>query len=381
MSRTSRVHIRWSLILAVSVIALAIMSFPAAQDGKAGTGCKPSFPYKDGWLGGDAAYSVLLPDGRSLWLFGDSFVGDTSETKRSRAKEMVRNSIALSSCDPVQGWRIQYHWRTPHQGNPKAFFDPKTEEYWYWPGDGFVRHGKAYIVLRIVKDKPGEKLFGFQYMGARLAVLSNLSELPERWKVEYLDVIERGGGDPGATVVCDGDYVYVFSLFDDKPRRRRPMVLARIPLDALDSPAVSLEYFAHDKNWEAGFEPAEAFPVLEQGASEMTVRYHRELRKWVAVALEPKFLSNKIVVSLSSELTGPWTAWQTIHVIPEMLPTSPDYDPDTWCYAGKEHVEFSRPGNLLITYVCNSFKFKKLVSNMSIYRPQVVVAPFPNRLD
>ena len=38
--------------------------------------CVPSFPYDDGWLGGDAAYSIRLSDTRSIWLFGDSFVGD-----------------------------------------------------------------------------------------------------------------------------------------------------------------------------------------------------------------------------------------------------------------------------------------------------------------
>src|SRR5690606_20414884 len=36
--------------------------------------CWPRFPYRDGWLGGDGAWSVPLSRTRSLWLFGDTFV-------------------------------------------------------------------------------------------------------------------------------------------------------------------------------------------------------------------------------------------------------------------------------------------------------------------
>ena len=34
----------------------------------------PDFPYSEGWLGGDAAYSIAIDPGTTLWLFGDSFV-------------------------------------------------------------------------------------------------------------------------------------------------------------------------------------------------------------------------------------------------------------------------------------------------------------------
>jgi hypothetical protein len=33
-------------------------------------------PYFRGWLAADAAISLLLPDGKTLWLFGDSFIGE-----------------------------------------------------------------------------------------------------------------------------------------------------------------------------------------------------------------------------------------------------------------------------------------------------------------
>ncbi|MGD0169737.1 MAG: hypothetical protein ABSE54_08445, partial [Smithella sp.] len=36
--------------------------------------CLPVFPDKDGWYGGDGAYSIKLDQERTLWLFGDTFV-------------------------------------------------------------------------------------------------------------------------------------------------------------------------------------------------------------------------------------------------------------------------------------------------------------------
>ena len=59
-----------------------------------------------------------------------------------------------------------------------------------------------------------------------------------------------------------------------------------------------------------------------------------------------------------------------------MTPSHEGYDRDTFCYAAKEHVEFSQDsGDFLITYVCNSRDFAKLVTDPSLYRPQVIRVP------
>ena len=54
----------------------------------------PSFPYENGWLGADAAYSIPLGSGKSLWLFGDTFVGGprgkNARTTNRHAEELDR---------------------------------------------------------------------------------------------------------------------------------------------------------------------------------------------------------------------------------------------------------------------------------------------------
>jgi hypothetical protein len=54
------------------------------------------------------------------------------------------------------------------------------------------------------------------------------------------------------------------------------------------------------------------------------------------------------------------------------------YDPDTFCYAAKEHPEFEKPGELIFTYVCNSMKPPKVVELTNIYFPQVVRRKMPD---
>jgi len=44
-----------------------------------------------------------------------------------------------------------------------------------------------------------------------------------------------------------------------------------------------------------------------------------------------------------------------------------------FCYGAKEHPEYaSGHGDMIITYVCNSTDFPTLISDMELYRPQVV---------
>ena len=45
--------------------------------------CLPVFPDKNGWYGGDGAYSIKLDQERTLWLFGDTFV-DRKEGRKDR---------------------------------------------------------------------------------------------------------------------------------------------------------------------------------------------------------------------------------------------------------------------------------------------------------
>lgn len=337
--------------------------------------CQPNFPYKDGWLGGDAAYSIPLSASKSLWLFGDSFIAGTSQSSRDGA-HFVRNSIAISTCDVQKNWNIRYYWGQSNHSTPTAFFNSKTNDYWYWPLDGFLYRGHLYVAIAKLKNKPTEKLFSFETVGVYLAKVSNLSFPPNQWKVEYMKLTEGVAYYPGSTIVLQDKYAYFFTVYEDVARKHSHMILCRLPLSKLDKPAAHLQYFAEDKSWKRGLNGEDAAVVIETGHSEMSVRYHSELKQWLAVS-GGDFLSNKIMLRTAPALTGPWSQQQVIYEIPEMSPTNLGRDPDTWCYAVKEHSEFSWANKLSVTYACNSTKPEKLISNMDIYRPQTLAIELP----
>jgi hypothetical protein len=233
------------------------------------------------------------------------------------------------------------------------------------------------VTLLCIRSAPKttSAALGFETCGTDLARVSGLENDPQQWSVAYFPLVSDGvHAYPSATAVVDGEYVYLFALHEAAPR---PMLLTRIPLSGLDSPAGHLQYLSKSGHWKPGLTPADAMHVMKQGNTELTVRYHPGLKKWIAILNYPKLFSDQIIVRTASRLEGPWSEGKVIYRIPEMQKGSPGYDKDTFCYAAKEHPEFRQPGSFLITYACNTMNVQKLASDLDIYFPKVVRVPFP----
>jgi hypothetical protein len=359
------------------IIALFLLTCVAAlhAQAKPAIDCTPSFSFKDSWWGADAAYSIPLPDGRSVWIFGDTLYGDRRVVEGNEPR-MVRNSIGISTCND-RGWKVDYVIRKGDKGQPLDFFQAQHKDTWYWALDGFVYKNDLWVTLLCMRNaaKTTSAALGFETCGADLAKLSGLENDPQRWSVKYFPLVPDGvHAYPSATTVVEGEFAYIFALLEADSR---PMLLTRIPLNGLDAPAEHLQYLSKNGTWKPGLTPADAMHVMKRGNSEMTVRYHTRLKKWFAILNYPKLLSDSIVARTAPQLAGPWSEGKIIYRIPEMQKSEAGYDKDTLCYAGKEHPEFRQPGSLLITYACNTMTVQKLTSNLEIYFPKVVRVPVP----
>lgn len=109
----------------------------------------------------------------------------------------------------------------------------------------------------------------------------------------------------------------------------------------------------------------------------MTVRWHSSTNQWIAVY--PSGLKNYAYYSLSSSLTSGWGSQETVYTYPEMQPGNPNYTPNVFCYAAKEHVEFETAGQLFFTYACNSTVESDVTNNMNLYHPVVVTQALPSQ--
>ena len=360
------------------LFVLALISIPSAA--RAST-CIPRFSLEKGktlgWEGADAAYSIPLSDGRDVWIFGDTLYG-TSREVTGHDPRQVHNTLGISTCDAQGNWHLDYVVKHDAAGHAESYFSPTNPEHWYWAMDGFYARGDLWVTLLCIRHaaKASPWAMDFETCGSDLAQVSGLDRDPQHWDVKIRPLVADGAkAYPSATTVVDGNFAYLFALYESGSR---PLLVTRIPLNGLDRPAANLQYLAADGAWKPGFDPAHAFAVMEHGGSELSIRYHPDLKQWVAVILDPTGgFSDKVLLRTAPNLTGPWSEGEVVYHIPEMLPSA-TRDKNVFCYAAKEHPEFEAHGQLLFTYVCNTMDVPSLVTNQKIYFPQVVSVPMPS---
>jgi hypothetical protein len=343
--------------------------------------CLPIFPDKDGWYGGDGAYSIKLDGDRTLWLFGDTFVAHEEGRKdRIDMDAVLGTTLAISTCSVNNEFKIKYYLKKKNE----KFMSSFGENEWLWPQDPFMVNDVLYIPLIAVTatDKKGE-LFNFKITGHKLARIKDFTAAdPNKWSLDYIDLtpaIPREISAFATTSVVHDNYVYFypFCAYSKDAVNVLGNILARIPVSKLDNPTGAIEYFTKEGTWQNNLNPARVKVVLDAGVSELSVRYHAADKKWIAVYLTTQNKGNQFLYQIADELEGPWTEPRALSVtIPEVDSQSPQYDKNNFCYAGKEHIEFARKKNLVVTYVCNSVEdFEKKTSflrrNLFLYRPVV----------
>jgi hypothetical protein len=82
------------------------------------------------------------------------------------------------------------------------------------------------------------------------------------------------------------------------------------------------------------------------------------------------FLGRRIFVRTASRPEGPWSKPMPVYRVPEV-----DRNRAYFTYAAKGHVQLSRSGQLLISYVVNSHDFGAMCKDAAIYRPRFISIP------
>jgi hypothetical protein len=226
------------------------------------------FQRTNGWIGADGDYSVQLNSGTTLWLFGDTVIGQVRNGKRVNAT-MINNSIALQR----SGGSPQFFYRTNSEGLPASVFQPLDEtDSFFWPWDGIRTDRGLFLFLMQVRHTAEKSVWGFKVFGESLAFVRNPDASPQDWKVTLRKVPFKSFG---WAVVRDGDFIYVYG----RDTSRRGTLLARAPEQALDDFG---QWRFYDKGqWEDNATGATA--VIPEAPAEGSVRWIAELHRFVAV--------------------------------------------------------------------------------------------------
>jgi hypothetical protein len=320
------------------------------------------------WLGGDAAFSVDLGQGRVLWLFGDSFVSPSASSSRSGAP-LARNTIAVEhGYDPTAA-TIDFHFRRDASGQPSAFFASPGGDRWFWPGPG-VRLGGVLVVFLWQMRPDTSDPIGFKNDAPMVALVPNPDLAPEAWQITTQALPTNSWGvflGTGAAMV-QGDHLYVLSCVEPG---NHDVYLARWPVAEASAGTFGDPEWATDASGGFTRQSQLAGPpmrLFDQGHTELSVHLDPATNQLVVV--QPLgFPKGDIVMRTAPALWGPWSAPSVVYHPPE------EQCSGVLTYAAKAHPELRSPalgGKVAVTYATNAGDFFTLASDTSLYFPRFV---------
>lgn len=285
------------------------------------------------WNGGDGCYSVLLPDGRLLWSFQDSFFGQVS-TDRNRTNNVMRRNAAHLQLDTSLQSFIPLN---PGSGNQSEtwikYGNAPEDQDWYWPGTGQVHNGQLQVLLSHVA-KTGGGAWDFAHLSTDLAIF-DLPSMQLNRIVKNKDTVSNYSA--GSMKAPDG-YTYLYST--ENGNLTSFMYVARAACHDLTG---SWEYYGQN-GWSAT-------PVKYSVCNDITQPnvFYKD-GKYYLVSQQILFGLDIFILEADSPI-GPWTNKRTLYHIPER------YSGDIISYNAFVHHALSRTGELVISYNINPVDF------------------------
>jgi len=308
-----------------------------------------------GLTGADGLYSVILPDGRTVWTFGDTFLGTVNQdnTREPRIPVFVRNSIAVQDGDSLRTlYNVYNGMDASYFIAREAYKNDKLEEdsIWFWPGDALMENGKVkFFLSRFYRDK--SDMWGFRWNGIYIATVSYPElEVEEIVPVSYPSDIEIHWGH----AVCDdaGDFTYIYGTGEEHP------YVARAPKGNIHEP---WEFYT-GQEWVGDANLAK--PLTEDISSEQFSVF-RLGDKYVLLT-QTGGLSREIC-TYTSDL--PYAEFSEKTVIAIADPPAHLPDSNLFTYNALAHPQFIADDELLVSYCVNSFNIRDLFHDAGNYRP------------
>jgi hypothetical protein len=315
------------------------------------------------WVGGDVASSVDLGDGRTLWLFGDSWI-DPSGSGTRQGASMVSNSVAIQvGTDPTTA-AISYYWGRAADGSPAPLFpDRGAESLWF--GNG-VRVRDRLLLFFAPTLRGTETGLGFEHVGWTAVMVENPDANPSAWRTHSLDTPTNQMGilvGFGAVIQLDE---YVYALGSPNPIKSHPVYTVRWPAEQVHrGNLLTPEWWGGNRlGWVSESSSVPRWPLFENGQSEFTMHFDRATGRFLVVHTRG-FGPADVIMRAAPRLTGPWSR-------PRMAYRPPEYDrPNVMIYAGKAHPQLTG-ADLVLTYATNTFRFSEHLTDSLIYYPRFV---------
>lgn len=305
-----------------------------------------------GWTGGDQSTSIPLPDGTTLFLFGDSFIGTVAP---DRSRPPGSNTFIRNSAVQV-GPGIFTSVYDDSGATPADWLSPPEPDAWYWPADGYVLGSEIYIVCPVFENT-GTGIFGFENTRTDIVKVS-LSSFEQTGRIKY----PSAGVHYGSCVLETTDFIYIYGSREKASGKE--MTVSRI--DADSPPGTTLPEYWDGTNWSSN--PADAAALLSQTSNIYSV-FKDPLGSGYRLVSQEDFLSDKIFGYSAPTPWGPFNE-------KTLLFRTPNDGGDLFTYNASVHPMYiNADGKILVGYNINSFDFTDLFSDADTYRPYFAWVP------
>lgn len=334
------------------------------------TFCSKLMPGLGGGItGGDGCISIDLKDGRSIFMWGDSFMGDVENGIRSdSSKFIIGNTFTIIDKDgkleTLYGGNLS---------NPSAFIPAEqvtgTYPTWYWPGNGFVEDGILHLFMSKL-HKTGNNTFDFEYLACDYFRL-DVKTMKVIDKTNFKAANENGVHYGHAILPCqDGIYIYGtkvegFGVAD--------VHIAKAQL--VDGKLADFVYW-DGAQWQSDPLKSRKLIGLDKSISEQFDVFPLD-GKIVLLSQDRLEDVRKIYSYVADKPVGPFRNEQLLYTADE-----PDQKTDSMIiYNAMAHPQYKKGNKILVSYNVNTHDLDKVFKKASLYRPRFIWVPIKKILE
>lgn len=309
---------------------------------------------ENGWCASDATISLLLPDGNTLWLWGDCIIGEKESTfdVKNDAASFINNSAIIEEDGVLTAY---------YQGSmedPSSLIPGEGDDI-FWPEHATIENDTIKIfAIRIIHDDNGIPGFNFRVGTTHLAYFKypGLEHIKTQEIADITDSTMRFG-----THVFDYEgYKYIFGKKDTVVNGHKyPLPLLARVVNSVEEP---WQFYAGNDRWSKIC--SEAVPIGDRPMSE-SFFVHEKNGKFYLIMHEI-WLLGELYILESDKLTGPWNRVGTGGIENKFAVIKPHGK--NFTYNLFAHPHFSQGEKILISYNVNNSDFWPIFDDTRNYR-------------